>query len=256
MKTPQRINIIKLSNKQQFFFSVVLACFIFVILVSPLFSLFSHVNAESFVLAMKQALFALINSFTYSLSAAALLTLLGFLSAYVISFRLLVGWRFFDGGIVFLFTLPSTLFGIGLILLYNRAWLDFIYASAFIVILAYVGKYLALAVKMSEHKLQQMPSSMLEAAKLSGASWFDTLRYILLPQSKNILAAVFVVSFIFSFRESTLTMLLYPAGQETLSVYIITQMANGRPDMVAGLCLIMVLSIVVPFFMLMRRKVV
>lgn len=256
MKTPQRINIIELSKNQQLFFSVLLVCFVFVVLVLPLFSLFSHVNLQSLALAFDKALSPLINSFVYSLSAAALLTLLGFLSAYVISFKFLSLWRFFDGGIVFLFTLPATVLGIGFILLYNRVWLDFIYASAFIVILAYVGKYLALAVKMSEHRLQQMPSSMLEAAKLSGASWFDTLRYILIPQSKKMLIAVFVVSFIFSFRESTLTMLLYPAGHETLSVYIITQMANGRPEIIAALSLIMVLSIVVPFFIFMRRKVV
>ena len=256
MKTPQRINIIKLSTKEQLFFSVLLICFVFIILLLPLFSLFSHVSLQSLTLAFDKALFPLMNSFVYSLSAAALLTILGFLSAYVISFRLLSLWSFFDGGILFLFTLPSTVLGIGLILLYNRTWLDFIYASAFIVILAYVGKYLALAVKMSEHRLQQMPSSMLDAAKLSGASWLHTLRYILIPQSKNILVAVFIVSFIFSFRESTLTMLLYPAGHETLSVYIITQMANGRPEIIAALSLIMVLSIVVPFFMLMRRKIV
>jgi len=129
-----------------------------------------------------------------------------------------------------------------------------VYTSALVLIFGYVAKYAAVAAKMSETRLLQIPPSMLEAAQVSGAGWFSVLRYILFPQSKKMLLAVFIVSFIFSFRESTITMLVYPPGYETLPVYIVTQMANGKPEMIAALCAIMVLSIVLPFFILNRRK--
>ncbi|BAF71916.1 ABC transporter permease [Sulfurovum sp. NBC37-1] len=255
LKELERINIISLPKKYQIGFSIFVGLVILLIVVLPLLSLFLRItDFEVLLAAFAKAWMPLLHSFLYSFTGAALLTLFGFLSAYIIAYRVVPYWRFYDASIVFLLTLPATVLAIGLILLWNRPMLDVIYASALIVIFGYVGKYLAVAAKMSERKLLQIPPSMMEAAQISGANWFAVLRYILLPQSKKTLIAVFAVSFIFCFRESTITMLVYPPGYETLPVYIVTQMANGKPETIASLSAIIVLSIVVPFSILSRRR--
>ncbi|AKF25141.1 hypothetical protein YH65_06840 [Sulfurovum lithotrophicum] len=255
LKELERINIISLLKKYQIVFSIAVGFIIMVIVVLPLLSLFLRIpDFETLFGAFAKAWIPLVHSYLYSFSGAALLTILGFLLAYIIAYRVLPYWRFFDASIVFLLTLPATVLAIGLILLWNRPMLDIVYTSALIVIFGYAGKYMAVAAKMSERKLLQIPPSMVEAAQVSGANWFSVLRYILLPQSKKTLLAVFAVSYLFCFRESTITMLVYPPGYETLPVYIVTQMANGKPEMIASFCAIMVLSVVVPFFILNRWK--
>ena len=257
LKEPGRINVMRLQKKHQIFLVLLLGLVTLLIVILPLLSLFLRIpDLATLAAAFSKAWIPLLHSFLYSFSGAALLTVFGFLTAYIIAYRVVPYWRFFDASIVFLLTLPATVLAIGLILLWNRPMLDMVYASALVLIFGYVAKYLAVATKMSQHKLLQIPHSMAEAAEMSGANWFDVLRYILLPQSKKTLMAVFAVSFIFTFRESTITMLVYPPGYETLPVYIVTQMANGKPEMIASLCAVMVLSIVVPFFILSRRRTV
>jgi iron(III) transport system permease protein len=62
---------------------------------------------------------------------------------------------------------------------------------------------------------------------------------------------MFLVGFIFTLRESSITQLVYPAGYETLPVYILTQMANGKTEIIASLCVILTLMMIVPLFTLL-----
>jgi len=55
-----------------------------------------------------------------------------------------------------------------------------------------------------------------------------------------------MIGLIFSLRETTITMLVYPPGYETLPVYTMTQMANGDPKLIAALCLFMIAMVLLP----------
>ena len=52
--------------------------------------------------------------------------------------------------------------------------------------------------------------------------------------------AAWLIGFIFCLRDLGASMLVYPPGQETLPVRIYTLMANGAPNLIAALCVILV----------------
>ena len=225
--------------------------------VVPLVQLVVEVKTfHLFLEALEQAKTALLHTLGIGVLSATLLMLFGFLSAYLVVYRMVRGWRFFDALVLVLFALPSVVLGIGLILLWNTKATNFIYTTLLILLFAYLGKYLALSMKTIQAHLQKLPSSLHEAAMLCGAKWYQIWRYITIPLSREELLTAWVIGFVFTVRETTMTMLLYPPGMDTLPVYILTQMANGKEEMIAALSLIMVLVTLLPFlFVFVYRKV-
>jgi iron(III) transport system permease protein len=219
--------------------------FISIIILLPLSSLLMQVDAKSFLLALNKAIPVLRRSVLFAFFGATLLLIFGFLSAYTVVQKRM-GAHLFTTITLLLFILPSTLIGIALILFYNTSYTNFIYATPLIIIFGYTIKYLFLSSKIIEKKLIQIPHSLIDAAKLSGASKSQIVWFILLPLVKDALILAWVVGFIFSLRESSITMLVYPAGSDTLPLYIFTQMANGDPKIIASLSLIMILIVILP----------
>ena len=208
------------------------------IMIVPFGALIARVGRwESFVLAWDKAIVPLSHTLLYATLGASVLLFFGFLMALMLEKK---RFLWLDGVLLFLFLVPFSVIAIGLIQLYNTPYTNFIYASPLILLFAYLAKYLFVSTKIVQAKLSQIPPSLREAAVLSGAGWFDMIRYILIGLSLESLALAWLVGFLFVLRESTMTMLLYPAGWESLSVSIFTLMANGNPEVIAGLCVIMI----------------
>jgi len=198
---------------------------------------------------------SLMRSIGYAVAGATLLAFMGFITGYLIQRKALWCWRVVDSMMLFIFVLPSTVVGIGLISLWNTPETTFIYSTPLIIILGYVAKYTALTSRISVAHLGQIPLSMEEAAQVSGAGWFHTMVVIVAPMAWRGLAASWLVGYIFCLRDMGITMLVYPPGYETLPVRIFTQMANGSPQLIAALCTIMIVATVLPagiFWVLLR----
>jgi len=225
---------------------VLLLSFVTVVTLLPFFALL-YQAAEWQVLheTLAKALAPMARSYLYGILAATLLTILGFVSGYLIAERL-PGVRGYDASLIFLFALPSTVIGIALILFWNRPATNFIYATPLIILFGYVGKYLAVTTKISQTGLSQIPRSQIEAAQIAGANGWQVFRYILVPLSRKVLFVAWMIGLLFSLRETTITMLVYPPGLETLPVYTMTQMANGDPKFIAALCLFMTAMVLLP----------
>ena len=212
----------------------------------PLFSLVAHTTLQHFTDTITSTLPILQRSLFYAFLGASLLLFFGFSSAYIISYKSTKIWKFLDILILFFFVLSSIVIGIAMILYFNTPFTNIIYASPLIILFGYLIKYLLLSSKIIQSKLSQIPKNLIETAQLSGASWFQILYTVLIPLSKDALIIAWLVGFIFSLRESTITMLVAPAGSSTLPTYILTQMANGKTATIAALCLIMILSLLIP----------
>jgi len=87
---------------------------------------------------------------------------------------------------------------------------------------------------------------MEEAARVAGAGWFRRMALIVAPLARRGLFAGWIVGYVFSMRDTGITMLVYPAGHDTLPVRIFTLMANGRPDLIAALCVVMIAATLLP----------
>ncbi len=223
-----------------------------VLVATPLFALLMKAGGLGVYLdALNNCGGSLLRSLLYAALGATALTIVGFFTGYLIQRKALCCWRAVDSMTIFIFALPGTVVGIGLISLWNKPETIFIYSTPVIIILGYVAKYTALTSRISMAHLGQIPVSMEEAAQVSGSPWFNTIRNIVLPLARRGLMASWAVGYIFCMRDMGITTLVYPPGFETLPVRIFTQMANGSPALIAALCIIMIASVLAPAGLMM-----
>lgn len=196
--------------------------------------------------AMAKASDSLLRSLLYAALGASLVTILGFFLGYLIQTRAVRIWRIVDSASIFLFALPGTVIGIGLISLWNRPLTNWLYGTFLIVVLGYAAKYTAITSRISASTLLQIPPSMEEAAQVSGIRWSKRIWSIVTPLALRGILAGWLVGFIFCLRDVEITMMVYPPGQETLPVRTLTLMANGTPELISALCVIMVAATLIP----------
>ncbi len=187
-----------------------------------------------------------IRSIAYSGVSATALSAMGFLLAYLIHRRSVACWRWVDAMTLFLFTLPGTVIGIGLIGLWNRPSTNWIYATPAILVTGYVAQYAALGTRTILAGFAQTPADMEEAAEVAGAGWARRVSEILVPLLWPSILVSWAVAFLFCLRDVSLSLLLAPAGHDTLTARTMTLMANGSAELVAGLCLLLMSLSLIP----------
>jgi ABC-type Fe3+ transport system permease subunit len=73
--------------------------------------------------------------------------------------------------------------------------------------------------------------------------WFNWgYRDYWFPQIRSLGGAILM----FSLRDTGITLLVYPPGHDTLPVRIFTLMANGSPELIAALCIIIITVTLIP----------
>jgi len=237
---------IALGARRKWLLAVVAAGGFVMVIVPIVVLVIQSAGLDAYAEALNRAGDSLLRSLVYGVIGATLLTILGFFTGYLIQTKGLRYWRAVDSLSIFLFALPGTVIGIGLISLWNTPWTNFVYSTPMIIILGYLAKYTALTSRISVTQLAQIPPSMTEAAQVAGAGWFRRMGFIVAPLARRGLLAGWLVGYIFSLRDTGITMLVYPAGHETLPVRIFTLMANGSPQLIAALCLVMIAATLLP----------
>jgi iron(III) transport system permease protein len=139
---------------------------------------------------------------------------------------------------MWLFAVPSTVIGVGLIQIWNRPVLGDVYGTPGMLVLAAAARFLPLGVLLVGAAGRQLSPSLEEAAALSGASWYRTWRLIWVPQVKWTLAAVWGVAFVLSFGELGASVLVIAPGTMTLPVHVYTMVANAAPGQLSSLALV------------------
>jgi len=225
--------------------SVSALCF-FIVMLPMLVLMLQSMSFDAYARAIARGGDSLLRSLTYAVVGASALSVLGFFSGYLIHTKALRFWRSVDSMTIFLFALPSTLIGIGLVLLWNRPSTNFIYATPTIIIFGYIAQYTALTSRITASTLTQIPASMEEAAQIVGARWLRRAALIVAPLAKRGLLAGWLVGYIFCLRDTGISMMVYPPGHDTFPVRIFTLMANGSADFIAALCVIMIVAALLP----------
>ena len=205
-------------------------------------SFFYAAYAEAFTRATD----SMLRSMGLAIVGATVLTVVGFLCGYLIHDRTLTVWRGVDALGLFLFALPGTVIGIGLIGLWNTPMTSFLYGSPLIVILGYLAQYAILPTRMTWAILEHIPATVEYAAQVCGASWIMTVTHILAPLASRGLIAAWICSYVFCMRDLGISMVVYPPGSDTLPVRILTLMANGAPSLIAALCVILIAVTILP----------
>jgi iron(III) transport system permease protein len=189
---------------------------------------------------------SVLRSLVYAAVGATVLALMGLLLGYTVDRRALPFWRAIDWTAIALFAIPSTVIGIGLVALWNRPLPVTVYGTPAIIILGYIAQYTALTSRLTASVLSQIPVSLEDAARIAGASWARRIILIVVPLCGRGLVVSWLAAYMFCLRDLGISALVYPPGGDTLPVRTFTLMANGPPDIVAALCLVMVLMTIIP----------
>jgi iron(III) transport system permease protein len=151
------------------------------------------------------------------------------------------------------YAVPGVVVALSLVLLVNR-FLPFLYATPLVVVLAYVLRHMPQAVRASEAALSRLAPSMEEAARSLGRTSWQTLTQVTLPLILPGLLAGWALVFMTSLKELPATLLLRPAGFDTLTVRVWIWAEEGLYAQAAPAALLLVLISALPLSILLRRE--
>jgi iron(III) transport system permease protein len=139
--------------------------------------------------------------------------------------------------------IPGLVLGVALSFVYLRVPLP-IYGTLLILLISYTTRYMPYGMKYASAAMAQLSSELEESAMVSGASWAQTFKRVLVPLASSGILAGFIYILIVSFRELSSTILLYSPGKEVLSVLLWEQFENGQLTTLAAIGVGMVLILV------------
>jgi iron(III) transport system permease protein len=189
------------------------------------------------------------NSTILALAAAAGLMVLAVPLAYLVSWRR--GWlsRATHLAVEIPYALPGVVLAVACILIFLRPLPLLgvsLYGTLGIIFVAYLARFLVLALAPVAAGYQQIDRSLEEAAALDGAGFWDRLRYLFGPLLLAPVAAGGLLVFMTAYNELTVSALLWSSGSETLGVVVFNLEDGGYTVLasaVAVLCLVAVLLI-------------
>ncbi len=149
-------------------------------------------------------------------------------------------------------TIPGIVMGMALILLYVAFPIP-IYGTIWVLLIAYVTRYIPYGMRAASGSILQIHSELEEAASASGASWWETFKRVTLPLLRPGLVAGWIYICIVSFREFSTSVLLATGDSRVLSILLFTMFEQGQVTVVAAIGILMIatlLSIVAIFYKL------
>lgn len=139
-------------------------------------------------------------------------------------------------------TVPGIVLGMALILLYVAFPLP-IYGTIWLLLIAYVTRYIPYGMRAASGSILQIHSELEEAAGASGASWWQTFWRVTLPLLRPGIVAGWIYIFIVSFREFSTSVLLATGESRVLSILLFTMFEQGQVTVVAAIGILMILTL-------------
>lgn len=137
------------------------------------------------------------------------------------------------------FALPGSALAIATLLAYGR-WLG---GTLAIILLAYLGKFWALAQRPIAGAADRFPPDLYRAARTAGAAGPVALRTIVVPALAPALAAAWLLTFLFAFHELPMSGLLYGPRTATLAVVVLNLQQVGGAGVTAALAVLLTLGL-------------
>jgi iron(III) transport system permease protein len=187
---------------------------------------------------------ALRNSILLGAGSATAVMLLMAIAGWLVVRSRLPGRQLVDHVSFLPLVVPGLVLGLSLSFVYLRSPIP-IYGTLFILLIAYCTRYMPYGMRYATTSLHQISGELEESAHVSGASWLQTFRRVIVPLMFPGLVAGWVYIFVVSFRELSSSILLYSPGNEVLSILIWEQFENGRFTVLSALGVVMVLTLVV-----------
>jgi iron(III) transport system permease protein len=186
---------------------------------------------------------AIWNSISLGLSAALITMFAGVIISYVIVKMKVRGKGILEFLGMLPFSVPGSVIALGVILAWSGKFGINLYNTVWIILVAYIARYMAFSLKANSAALEQVHDSLVEAARASGATMAQALRDIVVPLVRPGMVAAFFLIFLPALRELTVSVLLYGPTTRTIGVAIYTLNEDGETvysAALAGIALIII----------------
>ena len=178
---------------------------------------------------------AIWNSVSLGLTAAVITMFAGVMISYVIVKMRVRGKRVLEFLGMLPFSVPGSVIALGVILAWSGQFGINLYNTVWIILVAYIARYMAFSLKANSAALEQVHDSLVEASRSCGASMWQSLKDIVLPLVRPGMLAAFFLIFLPSLRELTVSIMLYSPATRTIGVAIYTLNEDGETVISAAL---------------------
>lgn len=203
-------------------------------------------NYEEVLLRQASTIRAFRNS-TVLAGGAALILAFGAIPMVIVMERFGArGRRLLQGIAELPYALPGIVLAIACILLFLRPLplIGSLYATAWIILIAYLMRFLTLALKPVASAVAQIPADLDETAASSGASPLRRVLTISAPLAAPAAVAGALLVFMSAFNELTVSALLWSSRNETLGVVLFSLEEAGLGTQAAAIAVLTVMAVV------------
>lgn len=186
---------------------------------------------------------AIFNSVSIGFIAAVVTMFAGVMISYVIVKMKVRGKGILEFLGMLPFSVPGSVIALGVILAWSGQFGVNLYNTVWIILVAYIARYMAFSLKANSAALEQVHDSLVEASRSCGATMWQSLKDIVLPLVKPGMFASFFLIFLPALRELTVSIMLYSPTTRTIGVAIYTLNEDGETVIstaLAGIALIII----------------
>ncbi len=154
-----------------------------------------------------------------------------------------IGWGPFLGALGAGLAVPAPIVGLGLITIWNREPWAVVYQSFAVVLLAFLARFLPIAVFLVQGSLARVPKELESAAALAGRGPFERFTAVVLPNAAPGLVAAWLATYVLCATEFSATLLIAPAGSPLLAPSVVNLMRRGQDPELAA-CQVLLLAVI------------
>jgi iron(III) transport system permease protein len=187
---------------------------------------------------------SVMNSLTVSMTSATGAILITFFAAWLIVRASIKARWVLDQMAMLPLVFPGIVMGIAILKMYLMLPLP-VYGTLWILILAFIARYLPYGIRFSHSALLSLHKELEEGAMVSGASWFQMMRQVVVPLIMPALLAGWIYVFLITFKELSIALLLYSPGSQVVAVTIWELWDNGHVGELAAFSLVITLGTVI-----------
>ena len=189
------------------------------------------------------------NSFILAFVGATLAMALSLVVSYMIHRTKGFGARLLDFLCVVPIGFPGIVLAMGVLVTYIRTP---IYATLWILLLGYITRFFPYGQRNIASVMLAISEELDQSSRMAGASWLTTMRRITIPLLKPGIFAGWILLFVIFLRELSISIMLYTAGTETLSVGVYYLSNFENEPLTCALSMAQTVALVVCFLIFRR----
>ena len=180
------------------------------------------------------------NTMILAISTASICAALGLLLGYRLTRAKSLGIAAIDYMIALPIGIPGTVFGVGMLWAYVRTP---IYLTLWILLLAFVIRYLVYAVRTIGGALMQIDPTLEESAAIAGGTPLRSFLFVDLPLLRPVVASAWLLVFLIVMREISSSIILYGTNTVTLPVLTWSYLNDGSYGIASALAIVQIVVV-------------